>query len=257
MSHRCSSSDSPNTGAWSTAGRCPAGRRKVGEPDAEEVLMVQGRGGRLLGGDRGVHWTRRPLDAIAVGAGAAVLLLGLVVVRDGSVSDAEERLFRLVNDLPDAVYWILGPTQQLGALVAGPLVAVVALALRRFRLALSACLVTVAKLVLERLVKATVTRERPGTSLGPDINVRGQVSLVGESFVSGHAAMATALAWIIAPYLPARWRLVPWVILSLVLVARVYVGAHNPLDVVCGAGLGLVIAGSVNLLVKVPGPPVR
>ena len=38
----------------------------------------------------------------------------------------------------------------------------------------------------------------------------------------------------------------------LVAITRVYVGAHNPLDVVCGAALGLVIAGVLNLLVGVP-----
>ena len=32
------------------------------------------------------------------------------------------------------------------------------------------------------------------------------------------------------------------------MVGRVYVGAHNPLDVVCGAALGVAIAGAVNLL---------
>jgi undecaprenyl-diphosphatase len=33
---------------------------------------------------------------------------------------------------------------------------------------------------------------------------------------------------------------------------RVYVGAHNPLDVICGAAVGLVIASVLNLLVGVP-----
>ncbi len=45
------------------------------------------------------------------------------------------------------------------------------------------------------------------------------------------------------PYLRGRWKVVPWVIVGLVLVARVYVGAHNPLDVLCGAALGVGIGG--------------
>jgi membrane-associated phospholipid phosphatase len=32
------------------------------------------------------------------------------------------------------------------------------------------------------------------------------------------------------------------------------VGAHNPLDVVCGAALGVAIAGGINLLLGVPAP---
>jgi len=37
-----------------------------------------------------------------------------------------------------------------------------------------------------------------------------------------------------------------------VLVARVYVGAHKPLDVVCGAALGVAIGGAANLIFGVP-----
>ena len=47
-------------------------------------------------------------------------------------------------------------------------------------------------------------------------------------------------------------KVVPWVIVGLVLVARVYVGAHNPLDVLCGAALGVGIGGAANLIFGVP-----
>ena len=50
----------------------------------------------------------------------------------------------------------------------------------------------------------------------------------------------------------------PWAIAGMVLVTRVYVAAHNPLDVICGAGLGLAIGGVLNLAFGVPaasGPP--
>jgi membrane-associated phospholipid phosphatase len=38
----------------------------------------------------------------------------------------------------------------------------------------------------------------------------------------------------------------------MVMIGRVYVGAHNPLDVVCGAALGLAIGGALNLACGVP-----
>ena len=75
----------------------------------------------------------------------------------------------------------------------------------------------------------------------------GDVSLTGESFVSGHAVLVTAIAGILTADLNGRWRIVPWVIVALVMATRVYVGAHNPLDVVCGAALGLAIAGAIHL----------
>jgi undecaprenyl-diphosphatase len=75
---------------------------------------------------------------------------------------------------------------------------------------------------------------------------------VGESFVSGHAVLVAAMACLIVPYLPRQWRFVPWVLLGLVMVARVYVGAHNPLDVICGAALGVAIGSGLNLVVGVP-----
>ena len=197
-------------------------------------------------------WVRRPGDAVAALVGLAVLAAGMVAVRDGSVSDLEETAFHAVNDLPGALYPVLWPFQQLGALLVGPVVAVVAAAARRWRLAVAALSATLAKLVLERVVKAMVTRERPGTSIGPDADLRGDVSSGGESFVSGHAVLAVALAGLVAPYLPGRWRVVPWVVAVLVMVTRVYVGAHNPLDVICGAGLGAAIAGMLNLAFGVP-----
>jgi glycosyltransferase 2 family protein len=190
--------------------------------------------------------TRRD-GLVTIAAGLGVLVIGAVIARDGEVPGWEESIFRAVNDLPEALYPVLWPFQQLGALVVGPIVAVIALILRRYWLALALIVATILKLVTERLVKAAVTRERPGTSIGPDINTRGDVSLSGESFVSGHAILVAAIAGVLTPYLPPRWKPVPWVLVGLVMITRVYVGAHNPLDVICGVALGIAIAAAINL----------
>ena len=204
-------------------------------------------------GRTGRRWSP---DALAVIVGLAVLAAGMAIVGpDGRLPGVEESVFRGINDLPGWIEPIAWPFQQLGAIFVGPIVAIVAVALRRYRLAIAALVVTAAKLVTERLVKAAVSRQRPGTSIGPDIETRGDVHLSGESFVSGHAVLVAALAGVVTPYLPGRWKVVPWLCVAAVMVGRVYVGAHNPLDVVCGAALGVAIAGAVNLVAR-PRPEV-
>jgi undecaprenyl-diphosphatase len=198
------------------------------------------------------RFVRRRADAIAAVSGLLVLALGMIAVRHGTVSAAERRVFRAINDLPGALYPILWPFQQLGAVLVGPLVALVALVLRHYRLAIAALLVTAGKLLTERVVKAMVSRQRPATSIGADVHRRGNVSVTGEAFVSGHAVLVAALATITVPYLRGRWKVVPWVLVALVMVTRIYVGAHNPLDVIAGAGLGVAIGATLNLVLGVP-----
>jgi len=201
-----------------------------------------------------VRFVRRRQDAIVAIIGVVILGIGMLLVRDGELSDFEESVFHAINDLPQALYPLMWPFQQVGALLVGPIVAIVAFVLHRRRLAAAALAVTLLKLVTERIVKVTVSRERPGTSIGADIHMRGDVSAEGESFVSGHAVMVAALAGIISPYLSGRWKIIPWALVVMVMIGRVYVGAHNPLDVVCGAALGVAIAGVLNLAFGVPAP---
>jgi undecaprenyl-diphosphatase len=103
----------------------------------------------------------------------------------------------------------------------------------------------VLKLAGELAIKEIVQRSRPGRSIG-DVVMRGDVSAHGLSFVSGHAVITAAVAGILTPILPRRWKPVPWVIVALNGFTRVYVGAHNPLDIVGGIALGVAIAGVID-----------
>ena len=150
--------------------------------------------------------TRRD-ELIAIVVGLLVLVVGALVAGDGTVPGWEESVFHAVNGLPDWLYPIVWPGNLLGALVIVPIVAVLALSVRQYWLALAIVIAGVLKLVSERIVKAVVTRERPATSIGSDIETRGDVSVSGESFVSGHAILAAAVAMVVAPYVPPRGRI--------------------------------------------------
>jgi membrane-associated phospholipid phosphatase len=198
----------------------------------------------------------RPLVLVAPGslrrdlslalAGAILVVVCGAIAYGGTVGVVERAVFHAINGLPGWLYPVMWPLQQLGNLVFGLVVAVVALVLRRWRLAAGAVLVTF--IDLEWLVKGIVDRRRPGTTV-PDAVLRGDVPVGSQSFPSGHAVLIASLAVLVTPYLRGRWRLVPWLLVVGVCVGRVYVGAHNPLDVVAGAGLGLVIGGLVSVVV--------
>jgi glycosyltransferase 2 family protein len=199
----------------------------------------------------------RQRDVLFVAVGSVVLVTGMLSVRDGEVPAWERDLFEWVNELPGPLLPVLWPFQQLGAFAIVPLLALVLAITRRVRWSVAVMVAGVLKLISERVVKAVVTRGRPFTSIGPDIEVRGDVPTRGESFVSGHAILSVAVVALLTPLLPRPWQIAAWICAALALIGRVYVGAHNPLDVVCGAALGLAIAGAVGAVIVRRTPPER
>jgi membrane-associated phospholipid phosphatase len=190
-------------------------------------------------------------DVVVLVASLAVFAACALVVADGRVGPVERAVFDAVNRLPD---WLYGPMllfQYLGVLAMPLVVAVGALAWRRWRLAGALVLVVPLKLALERVAKLLVERERPGTTV-PDAILRG-VPSAGLSFTSGHAIITFAIAGLLVLVLPRRWGILAFVLATCNAVARVYLGAHNPLDVVGGAATGLAIAAGLDLVLDVAG----
>jgi membrane-associated phospholipid phosphatase len=171
----------------------------------------------------------------------------VLLVSDGDVSSVERSVFRSINDLPDALESSMVGVQYAGVALVPFVVAAIAAVLRKWRLAVAAILVYPLKLVVEKVVlKEIVYRGRPGTT-EPDATLR-HVPSHGPSFPSGHAIVAFALAGIVAPYLSRGWRIVAYAGAVAVAFSRIYLGAHNPIDVLAGAASGLLIAAALNLL---------
>ena len=176
-----------------------------------------------------------------------VVVLCTFLVRDGVVSSAEQSVFKSINELPDALETPMVGVQYAGVAFVPFLVAAVAAVMRKWRLVIAALLVYPLKLVVEKVVlKEIVYRPRPGQN-EPDAILR-HVPGAGPSFPSGHAIVAFALAGIVAPYLTRGWRIAAYVAALAVAFSRIYLGAHNPLDVVAGAAAGLLLASVLNLL---------
>jgi membrane-associated phospholipid phosphatase/uncharacterized membrane protein YbhN (UPF0104 family) len=155
-----------------------------------------------------------------------------------------------VNDLPATVFPVVWVVMQLGNVVAVPVVAAVAALTRRFRMARDVLVAGVLAYVASYLVKSVVRRERP-SGFAVEVHFpEGPVSGLG--FVSGHSAVAAALAAAAVPHLSRRGRRVAWALAWTVALSRVYVGAHLPLDVVGGLAAGWAIGALVHWAFGVP-----
>ncbi|MGH9265383.1 MAG: phosphatase PAP2 family protein [Acidimicrobiales bacterium] len=184
-------------------------------------------------------------DVLWLVAGAVILLLSALPVDEHSLSGAERSVFGAMNQIPGVPFapvWLL---MQAGNVAAVPVAAGAAAVVRRFRLAVGLLAAGALAYAGAKVVKQFITRGRPST-LVDDVEFHGAVAH-GLGFVSGHAAVAVTLVAVAFPYLGRRGRWLAGGLALFVCVARVYVGAHLPLDVVGGAALGLLVGAAVRL----------
>jgi membrane-associated phospholipid phosphatase len=197
---------------------------------------------------------RRKADAVILICALAVVVVTLLMLgRIDLVPEAERSVFHAVNDLPGTIEVVVTPLMFLGTLAAVPIFMIVCGLFRRFRMGFVVGIVGLAAYLLARAGKHAVGRGRPG-EIFDQLHLR-DVNASGLGFPSGHAAVAAAVVVAALPYLPRRWR---WSVLLFpvfMAFARVYVGAHLPLDVVSGAAIGAAAAALLHLALGVPLTP--
>jgi len=193
---------------------------------------------------------------VLAGVGFAILVASANEARRPTISPTESRVFHAVNGLPNWLYWPLWLPMQLGNLVVGTLVGLaVAWMVADWWVAAGVVIATFAKLGTEKLVRREMAdylavRQRPGTSEVDAILRGADVPSSGASFPSGHVILVAAIATVVAPAVPAEWWWAPVLLTFLVMFGRVFVGAHNPLDVTAGLGAGLIVGGIVAVFVR-------
>ncbi|HEX2234923.1 MAG TPA: phosphatase PAP2 family protein [Actinomycetota bacterium] len=199
---------------------------------------------------RGWMLPRDQHDLVRLAAGVAVLVAASLPVERGRVGGLERSVFDAINGLPAFLWPVMWVVMQLGNLVAIPVAAILALVRGRRRLTFDLLVAGTGAYLLVKLVKTIVVRARPGAIL--DRVVLHGAPAEGSGYPSGHVALAAALATAASPYLSTRGRIAAWSIVGIVMVARIYVGAHLPLDAVGGAGLGVALGALVHVLFGAP-----
>ena len=200
----------------------------------------------------GRTYHRRQADAVIAAVGLGVVVMCGVLVANRTLVSTDVAVFRRINHWPGWLYAPMWTVQLSGVIGALPVVAAAAALLRRLRLAVALAAATVLKPLLEAAAKTFVQRARPAETLH-DVILRGNSAAHGLSFPSGHAMVIFAIATLVSPYFKGWWKVLPWALAAAVCLSRVYLGAHIPLDVCAGAGLGVFIGGVLNLVVGVPG----
>jgi membrane-associated phospholipid phosphatase len=166
----------------------------------------------------------------------APFLGSAAATRSRSVRMYEYRGTRRLNALPDRLHAPVWTVMQAGSFGAPIAAAAAAAAARKPQLAIRLARSGLAAYFLAKAVKRLMRRGRPAAVI-TGLRIRGRPAS-GDGFVSGHAAVSMALAgeayrWFGRPAWP-----LPVIVAPLIGTARVYVGAHLPLDVVGGAALG-------------------
>lgn len=182
----------------------------------------------------------------ALATGTAYLVLARLAA--GEPGPAEKRAFGTANG--EGAVPVLRVPQQLGTPWLLPALSLLGALTHRPHLLVSAAVALPAEKVVEHLTKPLAGRPRPARAVAASLHDDAPAD--GTSFPSGHAAVVTCGAVLVAPHLPTA--AVAPLVLTGVLTActRVHQGEHFPLDVAGGALLGAAVGSALAFVVGLP-----
>ena len=192
---------------------------------------------------------RYPGDLLRVGLGAALLVATSAVANQAFPTQVQVNAFRLINELPPFVGPPLLGVMQLGALGAVGVLTLIAWLGRRARLAPLLLGAGAASWTVAKLLQQLIDEDPPSLRVSRVVLHGAQAP--GFAFPATHVAVAAAMATVARGELSRPARRLAWIAVALVGVARIYVGAHLPVDVLGGLGVGWAIGAAVNLAVGV------
>ena len=179
---------------------------------------------------------------------SAVLVGSARRARTREVSDAEERAFQIFNDAPNSIHPPVWAVMQAGSLAAVGVVAGGLAHRGRPRVAMAAAISGTLVWVGVKAIKPIIGRGRPDRHLDR-VTVRGQPQ-TGLGYPSGHAAVSLTLAMISSRGRSPTVRTAALTVAAITGGARLYVGAHLPLDVVAGYAIGALCGLATNVVME-------
>lgn len=184
------------------------------------------------------HWRTRK-TWLALIASLFGLFASSWLASSRALAPGERGLLELIYDLPEELRLFFLTVTLLGSAWILAIVLLVLLIKARLDVALRVMLSGISAYVAVGLAKEFIGRPRPGDLF--DILQR-EIFVFGQGFPSAHTALATAIALILAAYMPQGKKWIVWVWIGLVALSRLYLGVHAPLDVIGGFCIGVLSA---------------
>lgn len=171
-----------------------------------------------------------------LGAASLLFFLSVLLSRGADIQHWEEALFRWIYEWPPFLRPLFQALTQLGTIYTFFVLVIGFYAIRRYNAVVRILLTGLLAYLAAGFAKDIWGRARPHDILSNVTNLDYIVR--GPGFPSGHVALATALGLVLGRYVPVRYRWMIAMAIVLIMLSRIYLGIHAPLDIVGGFAIG-------------------